>query len=226
MHIDKYHNPEQLKSLKAHLQERQKELLRDAAIRNRELTVTTRQRDLLNLLTFLRDDRECQFKMLVDICGVDDESGEERFQVVYQLLSLVHNMRIRVKVFASEGQAVPSSVGIFPNANWYEREVYDMFGIIFENHPDLRRILTDYDFEDFPLRKDFPVEGKVEMFYDEEQKRCVYRPTKLAQPYRHFEWESPWQAMDSPYHLSEEDNVFDRGEFEESPQAEQEEGTS
>lgn len=226
MHIDKYHNPQKLQGLKEYIQTEKKELVRDASIRLRELTLITRQRDVLNLLTFLRDDRECQFKMLVDICGVDDDSAEERFQVVYQMLSLAHNMRIRVKVLASIEQAVPSAVGIFPNANWYEREVYDMFGIVFENHPDLRRILTDYDFEDFPLRKEFPVEGKVEMFYDEDQQRCVYRPTNLAQPYRHFEWQSPWQAMDNPYHLSEEDNVFDSGEFEEEPQAEQEEGTS
>lgn len=226
MHIDKFHNAEQLEKLREHIKTSQKELVREASIRNRELVVVSRQRDLLNFLTFLRDDRECQFKMLIDICGVDDPDGDERFKVVYHLLSLVHNTRVRVKVYASEEQAVPSAVSVFPNANWYEREVYDMFGIIFENHPDLRRILTDYDFEDFPLRKEFPVEGKVEMFYDEEQGRCVYRPTKLAQPYRHFEWESPWQAMDNPYRLAEEDNVFDHGEFEEDTITEQEEGTS
>mgnify|MGYP005853587879 CR=1 FL=1 len=226
MHIDKYHDPEKLKRLRAHIREKHKDLIKFDGISNRELTVVTRQRDLQKLLSFLREDRDCQFKMLIDVCGVDDNTQDERFQVVYQLLSLVHNMRIRIKVFMSENQTIPSVSNIYSNAIWYEREVYDMFGLIFENHPDLRRILTDYDFEDFPLRKDFPVEGKVEMFYDEEQQRCVYRPTKLAQPYRHFEWESPWQAMDNPYHLSEEDNAFDRGEFDEITQPEQEEGTS
>lgn len=225
MHIDKYFDAEKLENLRKHIQANQNELVREAVIHNRELIVISRQRDLRNLLTFLRDDRECQFKMLIDVCGVDDPEGDERFQVVYQLLSLVHNMRVRVKVYASDGQSVPSVVSLFSNANWYEREVYDMFGIIFENHPDLRRILTDYDFDGFPLRKEFPVEGKVEMFYDEDQKRCVYRPTDLPLPYRHFEWESPWEAMDNPYHLAEEDNVFERGEFEE-PAPEQEEGTS
>lgn len=213
MHIDKYLDMEQLASLKDYISEEMKEAIRDIQLSHRELTVVVRLRDLEKFLTFLRDDRDCQFKMLVDLCGADYPERTERFEVVYHLLSLTQNARIRVKVSVAEGQSVPSMIEVFPNANWYERETYDMFGITFEDHPDLRRILTDYDFDGFPLRKDFPVEGKVEMFYDETLKRCVYRPTDLKQPYRHFDWQSPWKAMDDPYSLAEEDNTFDRGEF-------------
>ncbi len=213
MHIDKYLDADKLIKLKAHIAAEQKDLIREVKLKHRELTIVTRPKDLHSLLKFLRDDRECQFKMLIDICGVDFPERNERFEIVYHFLSLAHNLRIRVKILAAEEQSVPSIVDVFSNANWYERETYDMFGIIFENHPDLRRILTDYDFEGFPLRKDFPVEGNVEMFYDEELQRCVYRPIKLAQPYRHFEWESPWKAMDNPYGLADEDNSFDDGEF-------------
>jgi len=213
MHIDKYLDMAQLVWLKDHIEGEMKEAIREIHLANRELTVTVRLRDLEQFLTFLRDDRDCQFKMLVDLCGADYPERAERFEVIYHLLSLTQNMRVRVKVLIAEGQAVPTLIDVFPNANWYERETYDMFGIPFEDHPDLRRILTDYDFDGFPLRKDFPVEGKVELFYDEALKRCVYRPTNLAQPYRHFDWQSPWKALDDPYALAEEDNTFDRGEF-------------
>lgn len=216
MHIDKYLDMEQLVWLKDHIESEMKEAIRNIHLANRELTVTVRLRDLEQFVMFLRDDRDCQFKMLIDLCGADYPERTDRFEVVYHLLSLTQNMRVRVKVLVAEDQAVPTLIDIFPNANWYERETYDMFGITFEDHPDLRRILTDYDFDGFPLRKDFPVEGKVEMFYDETLKRCVYRPTQLAQPYRHFDWQSPWKALDDPYKLAEEDNTFDRGEFTET----------
>jgi len=213
MHIDKYLDVKKLDALLAHVRAQKGDFLRDAEIKKRELTLLARAKDIRALLIFLRDDRACQFKMLMDVCGADYPEREARFDVVYHLLSLTHNIRVRVKIQAAEGQSVPSVSDVFACANWYERETYDMFGIPFENHPDLRRILTDYDFDGFPLRKDFPVEGKVEMFYDAEQKRCVYRPTDLKQSYRHFEWTSPWEGMDDPYALAAEDNTFSRDDF-------------
>lgn len=213
MHIDKFLDVAKLEKLAEHIKTRQGDLVRDVAIDRRELTVKTRPTHLIELMTFLRDDKNCQFKMLVTLCGADYPQAEERFEVVYHMLSVTKNVRIRVKLSVDEGQQVPTLTGLFPNADWYERETYDMYGIMFEEHPDLRRILTDYEFTDFPLRKDFPVEGKTEMFYDEEQKRCVYRPTNLPKDFRHFEWKSPWLGMDNPYHLAEEDNAFDADEF-------------
>ena len=149
-------------------------------------------------LSFLRDDPKCRFTVLCDICGVDYPDRPERFDVVYNLLSLKLNQRIRLKVETDEEQPVPSAIGLFSAAGWLEREAWDLFGIYFADHPDLRRILTDYGFEGHPLRKDFPLTGYVELRYDEEQKRVVYEPVKLKQEFRSFDFLSPWEGMDSP----------------------------
>jgi len=160
-----------------------------------QLVIHAKVEEVLKVLQFLRDDREAGFKILIDITAVDKPQDERRFQVVYHLLSLSQNQRVRVKVNVSEDQAVPSATAIFSCANWLEREVWDMFGIYFKEHPDLRRILTDYGFEGHPLRKDFPLTGYVELRYDEEQKRVVYEPVKLTQDFRRFDFLSPWEAL-------------------------------
>jgi NADH-quinone oxidoreductase subunit C len=152
----------------------------------------------VKVLTFLRDDAHCLFKMLIDICGVDYPDRAERFEVVYNLLSLKHNRRLRVKVATAEDQPVPSIAGVFKVAGWFEREAWDLYGIYFSDHPDLRRILTDYGFEGHALRKDFPLTGYVEVRYDIEQKRVVYEPVQLRQEFRTFDFESPWEGMVRP----------------------------
>jgi NADH-quinone oxidoreductase subunit C len=159
-----------------------------------ELTLTVARDRIVETLTFLCDDPRCQFVVLIDLCGVDYPARAERFEVVYHLLSPRLNQRIRVKVAAAEDTPVPSAVDVFPAANWYEREAYDMYGIVFSGHPDLRRILTDYGFQGYPLRKDFPLTGHVEVRYDDELKRVVYEPVKLTQEFRAFDFESPWEA--------------------------------
>jgi len=159
-----------------------------------ELTILVRTASIVKVMTFLRDDTTCLFKQVVDVCGVDWPAREQRFDVVYHLLSMKHNQRIRVKVHTDEDTPVPSITGVFSAAGWFEREVWDMFGVVFSDHPDLRRILTDYGFEGHPLRKDFPLTGYVELRYDEEQKRCVYEPVKLTQDYRSFDFLSPWEG--------------------------------
>ena len=159
-----------------------------------ELTLTVAADRILDVLTHLRDDPDCDFKILVDICGNDWPSRAKRFDVVYHLLSLTRNMRIRVKLAAGEGEAVKSCIGIYPAAGWFEREAFDMYGIAFENNPDLRRILTDYGFSGYPLRKDFPLTGYVELRYDEELKRVVYQPVQLVQEFRDFDFMSPWEG--------------------------------
>jgi len=160
-----------------------------------ELIVTVRTPAVVRVLTFLRDDTNCQFSQLVDLCGVDYPDREQRFEVVYNLLSLKHNQRIRVKVCTDEATPVPSATSVFSAAGWYEREAWDLFGIFFSDHPDLRRLLTDYGFEGHPLRKDFPLTGYVEVRYDAEQKRVVYEPVKLQQDFRTFDFLSPWEGM-------------------------------
>ncbi|MBI2584823.1 MAG: NADH-quinone oxidoreductase subunit C [Rhodospirillales bacterium] len=160
-----------------------------------QLTIKVRREAVAKVLTFLRDDVNCQFKLLVDICGADYPAREQRFEVVYNLLSLTHNNRIRVKVATDEQTPVPSATGVFSAANWFEREAWDLFGIYFSDHPDLRRILTDYGFEGHPLRKDFPLTGYVEVRYDDEQKRVVYEPVKLTQEFRSFDFLSPWEGV-------------------------------
>ena len=169
--------------------------VRAAEVRLGELIVTVRREAIVKALTFLRDDTNCRFKMLVDICGVDYPERDERFEVVYNLLSLTHNQRIRVKVTTDETTPVPSVTGVFSSAGWAEREAWDLYGILFSDHPDLRRILTDYGFEGHPLRKDFPLTGYVEVRYDDEQKRVVYEPVKLTQEFRTFDFLSPWEGI-------------------------------
>jgi NADH-quinone oxidoreductase subunit C len=160
-----------------------------------ELMVTAQASAVPKLLTFLRDDQNCQFKQLVDVTAVDHPDREARFTVVYNLLSLRHNQRVRVKTMVAEGATLASVVGVFSSANWMEREVWDLFGVAFSGHPDLRRILTDYGFEGHPLRKDFPLTGHVEVRYDEGLKRVVYEPVKLTQEFRNFDFMSPWEGM-------------------------------
>lgn len=159
-----------------------------------ELVVTTSSKQLPDLMKRLRDDANCLFKVLVDVTATDFPERKERFEIVYNLLSLSHNQRIRVKTVTDEDTPVPSMVPLFSSAGWFEREVWDMFGVFFSDHPDLRRMLTDYGFEGHPLRKDFPLSGYVEVRYDEEQKRVVYEPVSLTQDYRNFDFMSPWEG--------------------------------
>ena len=161
-----------------------------------ELTVLTQRDDLLDVLRFLHDDSRCRFISFTDICGVDYPERAERFDVVYHLLSPTQNVRIRIKVTTDEDTPVPSATEIFPGADWFEREAYDLYGILFSDHPDLRRLLTDYGFDGHPLRKDFPLTGFVEVRYDEERKRVIYEPVKLAQEFRNFDYLSPWEGTD------------------------------
>ncbi|MGH6930945.1 MAG: NADH-quinone oxidoreductase subunit C [Dongiaceae bacterium] len=160
-----------------------------------ELTLWTPPSSIIRVMTFLRDDSNCLFKMLIDICGADYPDRDERFEVVYHLLSLKHNQRLRVKTAVGEERPVPSVTGVFSAAGWFEREAWDLYGIYFADHPDLRRLLTDYGFEGHPLRKDFPLTGYVEVRYDNEQKRVVYEPVELTQEFRTFDFESPWEGM-------------------------------
>jgi NADH-quinone oxidoreductase subunit C len=159
-----------------------------------ELTVTVALADLVNLARFLKTDPDCHFTTLVDITAIDYPEAAERFVVVYHFLSMFKNHRIRVKVAVTEADMVPSLIAVYPAANWFEREVFDLFGILFSGHPDLRRILTDYGFRGHPLRKDFPTTGYTEVRYDEVQKRVVYEPVKLVQEYRQFDFMSPWEG--------------------------------
>jgi len=184
-----------LRDLGEHIAGQLPDDVRDVEIAYGELAVRTVAASIVKLLTFLRDDSHCLFKLLIDVCGVDYPEREQRFEVVYNLLSLKQNHRIRVKLSTAEGQPVPSVTGVFTSAGWYEREAWDLYGIFFSGHPDLRRLLTDYGFEGHPLRKDFPLSGHVEMRYDEEQKRVVYEPVKLTQEFRRFDFVSPWEGM-------------------------------
>jgi len=159
-----------------------------------ELVVRVRREAIVAVATFLRDDPKCLFKQVVDICGLDVPERAERFDVVYNMLSHKHNLRVRLKVATDEATPVPSVSAVWPCANWYEREAWDLYGIFFSDHPDLRRLLTDYGFEGHPLRKDFPLTGYVEVRYDEEQKRVVYEPVKLTQEFRTFDFLSPWEG--------------------------------
>jgi NADH-quinone oxidoreductase subunit C len=167
-----------------------------SAVAHGELMITVTRDGLPAMLKFLRDDSQCQFKVLVDVTAVDFPAREERFEVVYNLLSPSHNQRIRVKVTTDESTPVPTAVNVFHSAGWYERETWDMYGIFFDGHPDLRRMLTDYGFEGHPLRKDFPLTGYVEVRYDDEQKRVVYEPVKLTQDFRNFDFMSPWEGAE------------------------------
>ena len=165
-----------------------------SGIAHDELSITVAREDIVAVLTKLRDDASCLFEVLIDICGVDYPERAERFDVVYHLLSPRLNQRLRVKISTDEATPVASVNDVFPAANWYEREAYDLYGIRFTGHPDLRRILTDYGFQGYPLRKDFPLTGYVEVRYDDEKKRVVYEPVKLTQEFRDFDFESPWEG--------------------------------
>ncbi|MDG2243935.1 MAG: NADH-quinone oxidoreductase subunit C [Rhodospirillaceae bacterium] len=168
----------------------------DAEVAGEILSVSVQRPSILKVLKFLRDDSNSQFTQLVDICGVDYPEREERFEVVYHLLSMTQNLRVRLKVSAGEETPVPSAAEVFACADWFEREVWDMYGVFFSNHPDLRRILTDYGFDGHPQRKDFPLTGYVEVRYDESQKRVIYEPVKLTQDFRTFDFMSPWEGAE------------------------------
>lgn len=186
--------PDTLSELAAHLADALDEDVREHEIAHGELTLVIHRDRVSKVLRFLRDDPACRFTSLIDICAVDWPARADRFDVVYHLLSMHNNMRIRVMLSVAEDTPVDSVVEIFPAANWFEREAFDMYGVIFDGHPDLRRILTDYGFEGFPLRKDFPLTGFVEVRYDEAQKRVVYEPVNLMQEYRDFDFLSPWEG--------------------------------
>ena len=161
-----------------------------------QLTIEVKREGIVEFVQFLRDDPRADFVNLVDLCAVDWPARAERFDVVYHFLAPVPNMRVRLKVTTDELTPVPSLSGLFPAADWYEREAYDLFGVIFSGHPDLRRILTDYGFDGHPMRKDFPLTGFVEVRYDDEAKRVVYEPVRLAQQFRDFDFLSPWEGTD------------------------------
>jgi NADH-quinone oxidoreductase subunit C len=161
-----------------------------------ELTIETNAASIVEVLTFLRDDKDCSFFSFIDLAGADYPSREQRFEVIYHLMSPTKNTRIRVKLRTDEESTVPSVTGVFPGADWFEREAYDLYGILFTGHPDLRRLLTDYGFEGHPLRKDFPTTGFIEVRYDDEVKRVVYEPVELRQEFRNFDFLSPWEGTD------------------------------
>ena len=186
----------ELQALSDHIASSLGEAVEDRAIAYDELTVVVRREDIVRVATFLRDDPQCRFVCFIDICGADYPARERRFDVVYHFLAPHHNRRIRVKLETDEATPVPSLCSVFPAANWYEREAYDLYGILFTGHPDLRRILTDYGFEGHPLRKDFPMTGYVEVRYDDGEGRVVYEPVKLSQEFRNFDFLSPWEGTD------------------------------
>ncbi|MDN2564846.1 NADH-quinone oxidoreductase subunit C [Aquibium sp. A9E412] len=187
---------EALKDLAAYAKERLDAQVQDALVAFDELTLIAEPGDVIAVLNFLKTDVQCQFVCLVDICGADYPAREKRFDVVYHLLSPRQNQRVRVKVATDEDTPVPSAVEVFPGADWFEREVYDMYGVLFTGHPDLRRLLTDYGFEGHPLRKDFPLTGFVEVRYDVDARRVIYEPVELRQEYRDFDFLSPWEGTD------------------------------
>ncbi|KAA0914743.1 NADH-quinone oxidoreductase subunit C [Aquicoccus porphyridii] len=185
---------EALEELGAHIEGKRPDCVLGWAIAHDELTLDVAPANIAGLIEFLRNDGTCRFSTLVDITAVDYPERTRRFDVVYHFLSMHQNQRIRLRVAIRESEIVPSITEIHPSANWFEREVFDMFGILFSGHPDLRRILTDYGFRGYPLRKDFPTTGYVELRYDEAQKRVVYEPVNLVQEYRQFDFMSPWEG--------------------------------
>jgi NADH-quinone oxidoreductase subunit C len=166
-----------------------------SAVEHGQLIVTVPAERIVSVVTTLRDDPRFLFEQLIDVCGVDYPDRPQRFEVVYALLSVSLNHRLRVKVATDEDTPVPSVVSVYPSANWFERETWDLYGVFFADHPDLRRILTDYGFDGHPLRKDFPLTGYVELRYDPDQRRVVYEPVKLTQDFRTFDFSSPWEAI-------------------------------
>ncbi len=187
-----------LEDLGAHIASSMTSAIEAHEVANGELNITARADQIFAVTKFLRDDPRCKFTTMIDICGVDYPERAQRFDVVYHLLSMQLNHRVRIKIATDEQTPVASIASIYPCADWFEREAFDMYGILFSNHPDLRRILTDYGFEGFPLRKDFPLSGHVEVRYDSEQQRVVYEPVKLTQAFRNFDFLSPWEGMTLP----------------------------
>jgi len=185
---------EALTELGEYIAAAQPDVVKSTTVALGELMIEVDAGNIVKLLTFLRDDSNCGLRVLIDLCGVDFPGREKRFDVVYNLLSLTHNHRLRIKTQTDERTPVPSVTSVFSTAGWFEREAWDLFGIMFDGNPDLRRILTDYGFEGHPMRKDFPLTGYVEVRYDDEQKRVVYEPVNLTQEFRSFDFESPWEG--------------------------------
>ncbi len=189
-------NEEALKELSDHVRDMLGDSIETATIAFGDLTLTVAPQNLIEVLTFLRDDSQCQFWSLIDISGADWPARVRRFEVAYHLLSPRQNLRIRVKTATDEDTPLPSATPVWVGAEWYEREVWDMYGVMFTGHPDLRRLLTDYGFEGHPLRKDFPTTGFVEVRYDDELKRVIYEPVELRQEFRNFDFLSPWEGTE------------------------------
>ena len=185
---------EELKELGEHIAATIENDLKSWRVEHGELTIDVRADRIVQVMQFLRDDPLAKFLVMIDLTAVDYPQRSQRFDVVYHLLSIHNNSRIRVKAQLGESETIPTITDIFPCADWFEREAFDMYGVVFSGHPDLRRILTDYGFEGYPLRKDFPLTGYVEVRYDDEQKRVVYEPVKLVQEYRNFDYLSPWEG--------------------------------
>ncbi|MCV6593294.1 MAG: NADH-quinone oxidoreductase subunit C [Silicimonas sp.] len=200
---------EELRELALHIEAKRPDCVLNHDIAFGELTLTISPNALVSFVDFLKADKTCLFSTLIDITAVDYPAREARFDVVYHFLSMYQNHRVRVKVAAREEDILPSIIEVHPSANWFEREVFDMFGILFSNHPDLRRILTDYGFRGYPLRKDFPTTGYTEVRYSEEQKRVVYEPVSLVQEYRQFDFMSPWEGAE--YILPGDDKAEAKG---------------
>ena len=195
-----------LKDLNDFLLSKCSEHIISSEIENDQLSVLIVSSSIEQVTSILKNNNVCQFRTLIDITAVDFPSEEERFVVVYHYLSMQQNIRIRVKSAINEGQIIPSITNIFPSANWFEREVFDMYGILFSNHPDMRRILTDYGFQGHPLRKDFPTTGYLELRYDQEKKKVVYEPVKLTQEYRRFDFMSPWEGEGFALQINDDEN--------------------
>ncbi|WP_054308110.1 NADH-quinone oxidoreductase subunit C [Mesorhizobium sp. 1M-11] len=187
---------EALNALASHIKDKLGATVVDSVLAYGELTVLVNAADIVKAATFLRDDAKCQFVSFIDVSGADYPSRALRFDVVYHLLSPKQNLRIRLKTHADEETVVPSVTAVWPGADWFERETYDLYGVLFSGHPDLRRILTDYGFDGHPLRKDFPLTGFVEVRYDDEAKRVIYEPVELKQEFRSFDFLSPWEGTD------------------------------
>jgi NADH-quinone oxidoreductase subunit C len=187
---------EALQELAALITGKQEDAIVATSITNGELCMQVALSELVELVEFLKSDRNCQFSTLVDITAVDYPTREKRFDMVYHFLSMYQNHRIRLRIAVREDDLVPSITSVYPSANWFEREVFDMYGLLFSGHPDLRRILTDYGFRGHPLRKDFPTTGYTEVRYDEKEKRVVYEPVSLVQEYRQFDFMSPWEGAE------------------------------
>ncbi len=202
---------EDLRALGAHIASAQSQSVQATEVKHDELTVIGVRDRIVELLRFLIIDSECKFETLIDLAGVDYPDRSDRFEIVYHLLSMRLNQRIRIKISTDEETPVPSIVDVFPCADWYEREAFDMYGIAFSGHPDLRRILTDYGFEGHPMRKDFPLTGHVEVRYDDLEKRVVYEPVTLTQEYRDFDFLSPWEGMNALVPGRREGWCFSRG---------------